>query len=69
MASLDYLPTDDELRAAYQDTRVRRQLGWPFEKAMAVPTIALAVTNIAREHALHGQAAPAAVATPQLTLL
>lgn len=65
----DYTPTPDELRAAYQDTRVRQQLGWSFEKAMATTTIAQAVTNIARERALHGRPAPAREATPQLQLL
>ena len=42
-----YLPTDDELRRAYQDTTARRLMNWSFEQAMAMPTVAIAVTQIA----------------------
>ena len=42
-----YTPTEDELRAAYRHTRAWQVMGWPYEKGMGVPTIAIAVDKIA----------------------
>lgn len=67
MAIANAIPTDDDLRRAYQDTLCRKVTGWPFERAMSNPLVAIAVTNLARERMRRPNRSPES--PHQLTLI